>query len=30
VREALLKAFAEEGIEMPVAESPAGNPLGST
>lgn len=30
LREALLKAFAEEGLEMPVAESPAGDPLGST
>jgi small-conductance mechanosensitive channel len=30
VREALLKAFAKEGIAMPVAESPAGEALGST
>jgi small-conductance mechanosensitive channel len=30
LREALLKAFAEEGLEMPVADNPAGDPLGST
>jgi small conductance mechanosensitive channel len=30
LREALLKAFAEEGIAMPVADNPAGDPLGST
>jgi small conductance mechanosensitive channel len=30
LREALLKAFAEEGIEMPVADYPAGEPLAST
>jgi small-conductance mechanosensitive channel len=30
LREALLKAFDEEGLEMPVADNPAGDPLGST